>query len=136
MDSLEHSVPFTDVRTACRAYAALKFSRLVGDDIAVEIGKNEYLEVLATLRVDELCGSDVDIPFVGCDLRIVLADIFAKVEELTVGGLDYVSLCDDGNSFLMISSCIVVCKLCNSLTAFGRCYNEVNRKIVGYVDAL
>ncbi len=72
VNGLEHGVPLADVRAARRAYAALELGRLVGQDVAVEIGKNEYLEVGTALFVYELCGGYVDIPIVGCDFGIFL----------------------------------------------------------------
>ena len=136
MNGFKHGILLANVCTASSTYAALKFCSFVGDNVAVKIGENKYLEILAALRVDELGRCDVDVPLVGCDLGIILADILAKVEKLAVGGLDDVSLGDDGNSVLMISSCIVVSELCDSLTALRCGYNKVNSEIVRYVNSL
>lgn len=92
MDSLKHSVLLADVCAAGSAYAALELCGFIGDDVAVKVREDEYLEILAAFRVDELGRCDVDVPLVGCDLGIILADILAKVEKLAVGGLDDVSL--------------------------------------------
>ena len=45
MDSLEHRVTLADVCAAGRADAALELGSLVGDYIAVEVRKDENLEV-------------------------------------------------------------------------------------------
>ena len=57
MDSLKHRVLLTDVSTARSTNTALELCSLVGDDIAVEVGKKHYLEVAATLLVNKLCGA-------------------------------------------------------------------------------
>ena len=95
MDSLEHRVTLADVCAAGCADAALELCRLVGDDVAVKVRENEYLEVLAALRVDELSCCDVNIPLIGRNLGIILAYVLAKIEELTVGCLDDIRLGDN-----------------------------------------
>ncbi len=87
MNCLKHSVFLADVCAAGSADAAHEFGSLVGDYITVEVRKNEYLEILAALGIDELCGSDVDIPFVGRDFGIFLADILGEIEKFAVGCL-------------------------------------------------
>ena len=95
MDSLEHSVLLADVCAAGSTYAALELCSFVGDDIAVKVRENEYLEVLAALRVDELSCRDVNIPLISRNLGIILAYVLAKIEELTVGCLDDIRLGDN-----------------------------------------
>ena len=104
MDSFKHCVFLADVCAARCAYAALEFSSFVSDNIAVKVRKNEHLEICSSFLIDKLCCSDINIPFVGCDFGIILANFFAEVEELTVCGLDNVSLLDDGNSVFAVSS--------------------------------
>ena len=95
MDSFKHSVFLTDVCASCCTYAALELSCLISDDIAVKVRENDYLEVSAAFLVDELCCKDIYVPLVGCNFGILFADLFAKVKELTVRGLDNVCLCDN-----------------------------------------
>ena len=94
MDSLKHGVFLADVCAARRADAALELGGLVGDYVAVKVGQDEYLEVLAPLGVDEFCGGDVDIPLISRYLGIFLAYLLAEVEEFAVGGLYDVCLLD------------------------------------------
>ena len=58
VNGLKHRVPLAEVAAAGRAYAALKFGRFVGDDVAVKVGQHKHLEVGAALFVDELGGGD------------------------------------------------------------------------------
>ena len=102
VDSLEHRVTLADVCAAGCADAALELSSLVGDYVAVEIRENEYLEVAAALLVDELRRGDVNVPLVGHDVGIFLADLLAEVEKLAVRGLDDICLCDYRNAALLL----------------------------------
>ena len=102
MNCFKHSVFFADVCAACSAYAALEFSCFVCDDIAVKIGKNENLEICSSLLVDELCGCDIDIPFVSCDFGIFLADLFAEIKEFTISCFDNICFVDNRYSFFAV----------------------------------
>ena len=88
MNRFKHGILFADIRTACRADAALEFRRFVGDDVAVEVRKNKNFEVFSAFGVNKFCGRDVDVPFIGGYLGIFFAYLAANVEEFAVGGLD------------------------------------------------
>ena len=95
MNGLKHGILLADVCTAGSTYAALKFCGFVGDNVAVKVGENKYLEILAALRVDELSCRDVNIPLIGRNLGIILAYVLAKIEKFTVGCLDNIGLGDN-----------------------------------------
>lgn len=136
MNGLKHGIFFADVCTACRAYAALKLRSFICNNIAVKVRKNKYLEIGTALFVDKLGCCDVYIPLVRGDFGVILAYVFAKVKEFTVGSFDDVCLCDNRNSVFLVSSCIVICELCNSFAALGGGNNKVNRKVVCYINSL
>ena len=95
MNSLKHSIFLANVSRACCSYAALEFCRLVGDNVAVKVRKNKYLEVLASCRVDKFCGCNVDIPVICYNVRIFLADSLCGFKEFAISCLDDVCFCDD-----------------------------------------
>ena len=97
VDGLEHSILTASVGAARRAYAALNLGGLVGDDVAVEVGQHEYLELAANLRIYQVGGHDVDVPVVGGDLRIIRRHLVADAGEHTVGLFHDVGLGDDGD---------------------------------------
>lgn len=135
MDSLEHRVTLADVCAAGCADAALELGSLVGDYIAVEVRENEDFEVAAALFVDELRRGDVNVPLVGHDVGIFLADLLAEVEELAVCGLDDICLCDYRNAALVVAARVVICESCDSVAALGGGHDEVEREVVGNIDA-
>ena len=47
VDGLEHRVALADIGRTRGAYAALNLGRLVGDDIAVQVGQHDHLEIAA-----------------------------------------------------------------------------------------
>ena len=114
-----HGVVVAQVCAAGSADAALELRRLVGDDIAVEVGEDEHLKVSPTLFIDELGGGDVDIPVVSDDIRILFADLLANLQEFAVGSLDHVGLGDDGNFALVVISSVFIGKSGNALGALG-----------------
>ena len=79
MYSLEHSVSLTDVRRTRGSYSALELRRLVGQDIAVEVGQNHYLELRPSLRIYQLSGHYVDIPVVELYSGVILRDLLRGV---------------------------------------------------------
>ena len=135
MDSLEHRVTLADVCAAGCADAALELGSLVGDDVAVEVREDEDFEVAAALLVDELRRGDVDVPLVGHDVGIFLADLFAEVEKLAVRGLDDICLCDYRNAALVVAARVVICESCDSVAALGGRHDEVEREVVGNIDS-
>ena len=97
MDGLEHGIAVAEVGAARRAYAALQLRGLVGDDVAVEVGKDKDLEAGADGGVDEVGGHDVDVPVLDLHLRVVLRHLVADGGELAVGLFHDVGLGDDGD---------------------------------------
>ena len=45
VNGLKHGVALADVGAAGGADAALELGRLVGDDVAVQVGQNKHLEI-------------------------------------------------------------------------------------------
>ena len=84
MDSLKHGVALAYIGASGSADASLELGGLIGDYIAVEIRKNEHLEVAAAFLVNELCGGDVNIPLVSRDFGVILADFLAQIQKLSV----------------------------------------------------
>ena len=87
MDSLKHSILLTDIGASGSTNTALKLCRFVGDDITVEVGKKEHLEVASALFINKLCGHNVCIPLVGGDLGIEIGNLVAVLKEVSVGRL-------------------------------------------------
>ena len=85
--------------------AALDLGRFVSDDVAVQVGQHNDLEVAAALVVEQLRGHDIDVPVVKHDFRVFLSNLLAGVEELAVGRLDDVRLGDAGNTVLAGQAC-------------------------------
>ena len=77
MDSLKHSIFFADVGTACGAYAALELGSFIGNNITVKVRKNKYLEISAALLVNKLCSGDINVPVIGDDFGVLLANLLA-----------------------------------------------------------
>ena len=95
VDGLEHGVPLPDVGGTGGSDASLDLGGLVRDDVPVQVGQDEDLEVSPAGGVDELGGGDVNEPHVVLDLGVLLADLVRQVDEQSVGGLDDVGLDDD-----------------------------------------
>ena len=125
-----------EIMAARGADTALELSRLVGDDIAVEVRQNKHLELCAALFVNQLCGHDVNVPVVKLDTRIVLCNLLAYIKELTVRCLYNIRLCYCGNAGLAHLLCVFKCCSCDSFRAFGCCNYKVNRKVVIYMNTL
>ena len=80
MNCFKHCVFFAYVGAAGSAYAALEFSCFIGNYVAVKIGQNKNFEIVTALFINKLRCGNVNIPFIGCDFGIILADFFAELE--------------------------------------------------------
>ena len=136
MNGLEHGIALADVSAACGADAALEFGCFGGYDVAVEIGENKYLKVGTALFVYELCGGYVDIPIVGCDFGIFLADFLAEIEKFSVGGFDDVGLGYDRYAVFVIFSGLFIGEPGNAVGALRGGDGKVYRQIVAHVNSL
>ena len=85
VDGLKHGEAVADVGAAGGTDTALKLSRLIGDDIAVEIGQHKDLELRTDIGVHQIGGHDVDVPVVGGDIGIIRRHFVAESGEKTVG---------------------------------------------------
>ncbi len=81
MDRFKHSVSATDIGTSGSSYAALQLCRFIGNDIAIQIRQDEYVEIAVDLIVNQVGCHDIYIPVVGLDLRVILGNIVAEAEE-------------------------------------------------------
>ena len=69
---------------------------LVREDVAIEVGQRNHLELVPALEVQELGGHDVDVPAVPRDLGETGGNLSRHVQELAVRGLDHVGFGDHG----------------------------------------
>ena len=102
MDRFKHSVSATDIGTSGSSYAALQLCRFIGNDIAIQIRQDEYVEIAVDLIVNQVGCHDIYIPVVGLDLRVILGNIVAEAEEFTVSFLHDIRLGHDGNILVSV----------------------------------
>ena len=81
---IEHRIARTDIGATRRSNAALQLRRLVGQDVAVQIGQEEDLKTAACRRIDQIGRHNIHIPILDLDLRIVLCDRMAQHGEFSV----------------------------------------------------
>ena len=114
MDGFEHGVLVADIGRACGTHTALDLGSLIGDDIAVEVRKQHYLELLSQRLLDEVGGHDVNVVILHLDTGIIFSNFMGNGSELAVGLLHDVGLGDDGHMGLAVVLCIVKGRPCDS----------------------
>ena len=102
MNGLEHGVAVANVGASGSAHAALKLGGLVGDDIAVEVGQEDDLELFPQGLFEKVCSHDINVVVLHGDIRVVLCHLMGNGGEFAVGLFHNVSLGDDGNMVLAV----------------------------------
>ena len=84
MDGFKHRITVTDIGTAGCTHAALNLGCLIGNNIAVQVGQQNHLELVAQLGIDQIGGHNINIPIVHRNIRVILSDFVADGSELAV----------------------------------------------------
>ena len=79
MDGFEHGVSGADVGGSSSSNSALDLGGFVGEDVAVEVGHDEDLEIGASCCVEQFGGHDIDVPAVPLDAGVFLGDAFGDL---------------------------------------------------------
>jgi len=102
MNGFKHGILLADIGTASGANPALKFSRFVGQNISVEVGKNEDLKFPAPFFIDQFGSHNVNVPVISLDFRIFFGQAVKIFEETSISGFNHVGFSHTGDSGLFI----------------------------------
>ena len=133
MDGLEHGVAVTDIGRAGGAHTTLNLGGLVGDDVAVQVGQYEHLELAAASLVDQVGGHNVDVPVLGGDAGILGGHLVADAGEVAVGLLHNVGLGDDGHVVLAVVLGVLKGGAGDAAGAGVGGHLKVHSQLVGYL---
>jgi len=89
---LEHGVALAYVGASGGAHPSLELGRLIGEDVAIEVGENYDLEIAPALFIHQLGGHDINKPVIESDFGILGCHSFRRLQEFAVRGLDHIGL--------------------------------------------
>ena len=113
MDGLIDAGAVADVGAGRKAQAADETGAQVTDNIAVEVRRNEHVELLGLLH--QLHAQSVDDAVVRGDLGVLRGDLAEGAQEQAVGQLHDVGLVDCRDLFAAVFAGIVKCKAADLL---------------------
>ena len=102
VDGFKHSVLVADVGRASRTHAALNLGSFVGDDIAVQVGQQDHLELL-TQRIFQQIGShNIDVVIFHRNAGVILGNLMTEGSKLAVCLFHNIGLGDYGQVGLAV----------------------------------
>ena len=102
VDSFKHGILVANIGTACGTHTTLDLGSFIGDDIAVQIGQHEHLELVADLLIHKVRGHNINVPFVGGNLRILCRDLLADGRKFAVCLLHNIGLGNNRNPLFTV----------------------------------
>ncbi len=135
MDGLEHGIPLADIGASGGAHSALELRGLIGEDVPVQVGQDDHLEVAPPFLVHQLCRHYIHEPVIELNFRILAGYSPGYLQELAVCGLDHIGLGDRRDSIDTILFGILECQAHDSLRSLAGDNLEVHCQVLSDIES-